>query len=355
MLEAQPGQSLVESLLGPAESIHQRFPGLDDLLLQEQVFAAYQIEVADHIPYLKADGSPNVMRHRCNDRSYDETTEDLAVSIESRGCMIGVRGEAWAVKGSTYQMLTWGHLTDAVLLANSRSPVNPFVQATVARGLEHVTVFHDRMPDDVASYLVRLHNDFHGGAATSFLEVLGELQTIEAGWKTYREENRITSRGGAGAQSYDKIYWRYVQKNFPNFATSWAQYETRKALLKVMTLQRDHLVKQISMVMTWVVGCVLDCDLDCETSCLFANKRLNLQSDPRSEALRAREDGDINPAGTDNEVFWISVLSSLLDPFPNPIQDSVLEHCFLECALAELHSGQCSQTLLATKSVLARS
>ena len=66
--------------------------------------------------------------------------------------------------GSTYQMLTWGHLTDAVLLANSRSPVNPFVQATVARGLEHVTVFHDSMPDDVASYLVRLHNHYHGGA-----------------------------------------------------------------------------------------------------------------------------------------------------------------------------------------------
>ena len=73
----------------------------------------------------------------------------------------------------------------------------------------------------------------------------------------------------------------YVQKNFPNFATSWAQYETRKALLKVMTLQRDHLVKQILEVMAWVLGCVLDCDLDCETSCLFANKRLNLQSDPR--------------------------------------------------------------------------
>ena len=163
-LEAQPGQSLVKGLFGPAESIHQRFPGLDGVLLQEQVFAAYKLEVADHIPYLKADGSPNVMRHRCNDRSYDETTEDLAVSIESRGCMIGVRGEAWAVKGSTYQMLTWGHLTEAVLLANSRSPVNPFVQATVARGLEHVTVFHDSMPDDVASYLVRLHNHFHGGA-----------------------------------------------------------------------------------------------------------------------------------------------------------------------------------------------
>ena len=107
MLEAQPGQSLVEGLFGPAESIHQRFAGLDGVLLQEQ---------------------------------------------------------AWAVKGSTYQMLTWGHLTEAVLLANSRSPVNPFVQATVARGLEHVTVFHDSMPDDVASYLVRLHNHYHGGA-----------------------------------------------------------------------------------------------------------------------------------------------------------------------------------------------
>ena len=56
-LEAQPGQSLVEGLFGPAESIHQRFPGLDGVLLQEQVFAAYKLEVADHIPYLKADGS----------------------------------------------------------------------------------------------------------------------------------------------------------------------------------------------------------------------------------------------------------------------------------------------------------
>ena len=142
-LEARPGQSLVEGLFGPAESIHQRFPGLDGVLLQEQVFAAYKLEVADHIPYLKADGSPNVTRHRCNDRSYDETTEDLAVSIESRGCMIGVRGEAWAVKGSTYQMLTWGHLTEAVLLANSRSPDNPFVKKTVERGLHGVLCQQD--------------------------------------------------------------------------------------------------------------------------------------------------------------------------------------------------------------------
>ena len=132
---AVPGQSVVAGLFGPAESIHQRFPGLGGVLLQEQVFAAYKLEVADHIPYLKEEGTPNVMRQRCNDRSYDETTTDLALSIETRGCMIGVRGEAWAVKGSTYQMLTWGHLTEAVLLANSRSPANQLVQATVARGL----------------------------------------------------------------------------------------------------------------------------------------------------------------------------------------------------------------------------
>ena len=124
-LEAQPGQSLVEGLFGPAESIHQRFPGLYGARLLEQVFAAYKLEVADRIPYVKADGSPNVMRHRCNDRSYDETTEDLAVSIESRGCMIGVRGEAWAVKGSTYQMLTLGASDRGSAAGQQSQPCQP--------------------------------------------------------------------------------------------------------------------------------------------------------------------------------------------------------------------------------------
>ena len=86
--EAQPGQSLVEGLLGPAESIHQRFPGLDGVLLQEQVFAAYKLEVADHIPYLKSIlvAAPDSQQEIQLDHLYCHVEQMAMIDVNGSSC-----------------------------------------------------------------------------------------------------------------------------------------------------------------------------------------------------------------------------------------------------------------------------
>ena len=87
-LEAQPGQSLVEGLFGPAESIHQRFPGLDGVLLQEQVFAAYKLEVADHIPYLKSIlvAAPDSQQEIQLDHLYCHVEQMAMIEVNGSSC-----------------------------------------------------------------------------------------------------------------------------------------------------------------------------------------------------------------------------------------------------------------------------
>ena len=87
-LEAQPGQSLVEGLSGPAESIHQRFPGLDGVLLQEQVFAAYKLEVADHIPYLKSIlvAAPDSQQEIQLDHLYCHAEQMAMIEVNGSSC-----------------------------------------------------------------------------------------------------------------------------------------------------------------------------------------------------------------------------------------------------------------------------
>lgn len=177
-------------------SIHARFPGLQGVLLQDAIWKAYAIEKNTTIQYLKPDKSPNVLRHRLNDRSQGSTTEFLAQSVEQQGALIGVRGNAWAVKNDdSYHMLTWGHLCEGVLAAAARSPENPYVVATLNRGIVNVTIFNASTPDDVLHYLIRMHNTFHHGSGTSFLDVMSDLKTIEAKWVAHRNREHISSRG----------------------------------------------------------------------------------------------------------------------------------------------------------------
>ena len=232
------GSQLVDGLFGAQTSVYSRFPGLDGVLLQEAIWTAYAIEKNACIPFVRADGkTPNVVRHRLNDRDQEATVEALATSIEKRGALVGVRGLAWAVKpdgDGPYQMISWGHLCDAVLLAASRSPSNPYVQATLKKGIVNAVVFNHSTPDDVLLHLVRLHNEFHRGSGESFLDVLSDLKILEQRWAIHRKAQKIVARGGTGEASYATIYWKWVQQSRPGFASSWQQYESWKAVLSFL-------------------------------------------------------------------------------------------------------------------------
>ena len=180
-------------------SVHECFPGVDGVLLQDAIWKSYAIERNTTIPYLKPDKSPNVIRHPLNDRSQGATAEALANSVEQQGAIAGVRDHAWAVKGKNAgdccQMLTWGHLCEGVLLAAARSPDNQYVISTLERGVGNATIFNQNTPEDVLHYLIRMHNTFHHGAGTSFLDLLSDLKGIEVKWVAHRTREKIQSRG----------------------------------------------------------------------------------------------------------------------------------------------------------------
>jgi hypothetical protein len=47
----------------------------------------------------------------------------------------------------------------------------------LGRGLE-ARIFSHKMPDCITKYLVKMHNRFHGGAATSFIELMQSVPDV---------------------------------------------------------------------------------------------------------------------------------------------------------------------------------
>jgi hypothetical protein len=101
----------------------------------------------------------------------------------------GVRGVPWAIcapdGGPPHMLLSYGTLTAAVYVAHEREPTNSMVHRTVRQGLKSAVVLQFRTPPDVVDYLIKLHNSFHDGSGTSFIEVLSMVAKIEAEWKSH--------------------------------------------------------------------------------------------------------------------------------------------------------------------------
>ena len=100
-------------------------------------------------------------------------------SVKKRGVVQGVRGELWATQPSptaegprrAYAALTFGSLTEALYIALEEEPENSLLTLTLTKGGE-ARIFSHRTPPSVLKYLVNLHNRFHQGASTSFVELV---------------------------------------------------------------------------------------------------------------------------------------------------------------------------------------
>ena len=130
-----------------------------------------------------ADGPPFqtrarlIARHEHNPRQHAGVKAAYVASVKLRGIVDGVRGELWAVQpdpraaNRQFGALTFGSLTEAFYQALEEEPTNSQLLLSLAKGL-NATVFSFRTPPAVTKYLVKLHNRFHVGAATSFVELV---------------------------------------------------------------------------------------------------------------------------------------------------------------------------------------
>ena len=115
-----------------------------------------------------------IRRHRVNQRQHSSVQKQYVSSVKQRGVVEGVRGELWCTAPDSegiYGALTWGSLTEAVFQALLEDPDNQQLTLVVTKGIE-AKLLSNKTPDSVLKFLTRLHNRFHSGASTSFLELI---------------------------------------------------------------------------------------------------------------------------------------------------------------------------------------
>ena len=122
------------------------------------------------------------MRHKTNPRQHEGVKKQYILSVKTRGIVEDVRGGLWAVEAERVerngvlvtgpvQALTFGSLTEAFYQALVDEPSNQLLLTSLAKGLE-ARLISAKTPPSVLKCLVTFHNQFHAGAATSFVELV---------------------------------------------------------------------------------------------------------------------------------------------------------------------------------------
>ena len=140
------------------------------------------------------DGPRNLKRHMdFNPRQQSGVKSKYIRSIKARGIVESVRGEAWGIQpvdGGPFLLLSCASLTEAFYMAYAEDPTNPNILCTLKAGLD-VRVLSVRTPPQICRYLVRLHNRFHGGASTNFLELMAAAPEVDHSLQVWKQAQGI--------------------------------------------------------------------------------------------------------------------------------------------------------------------
>eukprot|EP00959_Pyramimonas_sp_CCMP1952_P366242 7670463-Pyramimonas_sp.AAC.1 len=206
-------------------TIGEMYPGLAGNELQSSVFQDYLLDPANptcRMAFFDSNNQPIFTRHKLNNRNFAAHRENLVRRILKQGLMEGVRGEAWAVpekpdttmgnlSDSRMMLLSHATLTEAVYEAHRRKPSNRYVKTTLQLGLQ-IKVFQGRTPKYICEYLKEIHNEFHSGAQTSFLEKYDNAKETEIDWAKHCKSKGIQARSlpTKGPNTYRKTYWKWM-------------------------------------------------------------------------------------------------------------------------------------------------
>lgn len=194
-----PGAKKGVDIYNPDLSVQDIFGDLNGGNLLDAIFNTYQVGQKQRIQFFLDTNTPDsvnapfasrmqgIIRHGCNQRTHAGVKRAYVKSCQARGICEGVRGECWVQEpsrstkscstGSPYRALSYGSLLEAFYAALHQEPGNSNLLRTLQRGIE-VRIFDSRMPDSISKYLVKLHNRFHGGAGTSFVELMASVPDV---------------------------------------------------------------------------------------------------------------------------------------------------------------------------------
>ncbi|CAL1163170.1 unnamed protein product [Cladocopium goreaui] len=239
----------------PNVSVEQLFEGeVKGRLLLDKLFELYQVgegrktlrffkdgtENNHNIPF--SEKPKNLARHmEYNPRHQAGVKMQYVKSVKARGIVESVRGECWAIapaendgRPAPYLLLSCASLVEAYYTAIAEEPNNENLIATAKKGME-ARVLSIRTPASVCRYLTTLHNQFHHGASTNFLELIRIVDTALAVWKhnqglTWKVEN------------YESKCANYV-KTHPEFGEvfpDWRLFEGARGCHQVLVTKRGQ-------------------------------------------------------------------------------------------------------------------
>ena len=110
------------------------------------------------MPFYQANQQRNIVRHAKNSRRQDTVVNEYVRSVQQKGIIRGVRGEAWLLAPSSelgaYEALTFGTLSDAFYIAMARDDhlMYPNLMHTAQYGLDALVLDH-RTPDAILDFM----------------------------------------------------------------------------------------------------------------------------------------------------------------------------------------------------------
>ena len=145
------------------------------------------------LKFFSSDGVRFLYMSKHNARNHKRVREKYVQRVLRSGIFVGVRGAPWVLASDeqppVFYLMSYATLAESVYEAALREPENKFVKISLENGIPGAIIFNARTPADVLTYLKELHNDFHAGVDTSFLEIYLKIEDIEASWLAHAKDS----------------------------------------------------------------------------------------------------------------------------------------------------------------------
>lgn len=242
----------------PNLSIKEIFGDLSGGSLLDAIFATYQVgektrvkffldqNSTDHTNFPFHSRQVGIVRHQHNQRMHSGIKKAYVKSCCARGICEGVRGEAWLTepkpdsfghRTGPFQALTYGSLCEAFYSALCQEPENQNLHRTLGRGFE-ARVFSHKLPDSIAKYIVKMHNRFHGGASTNFVELVQVVPDVEFQLTKWKSENGVNW----SSEDYEAkcANWLRSHQDFGETFSEWKLYESARSAFNLFSKRLEN-------------------------------------------------------------------------------------------------------------------
>ena len=229
------------------DSVFHRWPGIPDGLqmLNKIQESGFRLRSKVTIAFFNDSGHAQVTTHPLNMRHQTVAINRYLASILKYGNCQACRGGAASIlsqDGRSWQLVAYGSLCRAIMMAKERHGNDQNIIATLAAGLI-VDEYHAKTPRDIIVYLRDTYNKFGGGTGKTVRDVFEELPDMEASWLTYADREGISlsssARSGGKSSPAAKCY-EYIEKNYPSVFKDQDQWENTKSAVRFLIARGWH-------------------------------------------------------------------------------------------------------------------